>query len=320
MLTLAADSASVLFQRAVTAVAADGRPVAPRGLPTVEVLGASLLLTDPRRRLVDLPPARVLNPAFAAAETVWILAGSDSPWIFQFNDRLAQFADGGVLRGAYGPRLRRWQGRIDQLDRVRRLLLSDRSSRQAVVQLFDPARDCAGYRDVPCTVGYRFFLRDGRLHMYTTMRSQDLWLGFPYDLFAATVMQELLAGWVGAEVGDYVHEVDSLHLYVKDVEQARSAAAVVALPGAVMPRLAVEWARIDRVLGRLMSGVTVEEPGWRDVSLVLRSYGLWKAGCRDDARRLIADAAGVLPAALGRWYDRLDRRSAGMAGVGVVRG
>jgi hypothetical protein len=69
-----------------------------------------------------------------------------------------------------------------------------------------------------------------------------------------------------------------------------------------------------------MSGVTVEEPGWRDISLVLRSYGLWKAGCRDDARRLIADAVGMLPAALGRWYDRLDRPWARTAGVSAVRG
>jgi len=27
---------------------------------------------------------------------------------------------------------------------------------------------------VLCTLGYRFFLREDRLHMHTTMRSQDL--------------------------------------------------------------------------------------------------------------------------------------------------
>jgi len=36
----------------------------------VEVPGASLCLTDHRRRLVDVPPVRMLNPAFAAAEAV----------------------------------------------------------------------------------------------------------------------------------------------------------------------------------------------------------------------------------------------------------
>jgi hypothetical protein len=53
---------------------------------------------------------------------------------------------------------------------------------------------------VPCTLGYRSFVRDGRLHMYTTMRSQHLWLGLPYDIFATTLLQELLAGWLGVEM------------------------------------------------------------------------------------------------------------------------
>jgi thymidylate synthase len=182
-----------------------GRPAAPRQMATLEVLGASLCLTDPRRRLVDVPPVRVLNPAFAAAEAMWILSGSDDPWICQYNRRLAEYADEGRLMGAYGPRLRRWHGMIDQLAQVRALLAGDRDSRRAVIQLFDPATDFRGYKDVPCTLGYRFFLRDGWLHMHTTMRSQDLWLGFCYDIFTATLLQELLAGWLGAGLGEYRH-------------------------------------------------------------------------------------------------------------------
>jgi thymidylate synthase len=36
--------------------------------------------------------------------------------------------------------------------------------------------------------------------MHTTMRSQDLWMGFCYDIFAATVLHEVLAGWPGAQL------------------------------------------------------------------------------------------------------------------------
>lgn len=98
-------------------------------MPTTEVLGAHLCLTNPRSRLVDLPPARVINPAFAVAETLWILSGSDDPWIFQYNRALTRYTDDGGLQGVYGPRMRRWRGRIDQLDQVRRLL--DRDPRLA---------------------------------------------------------------------------------------------------------------------------------------------------------------------------------------------
>ena len=134
-----------------------GSLAAPRGLPTVEVLGASLTLTDPRRRLVDVPP---------------------------------EYADDGRLMGAYGPRLRRWHGTTDQLAHVREALAADPWTRRAVIQLYDPEADARGHKDVPCTLGYRFFLRDGMLHMHTTMRSQDLWLGFCYDIFTATILQE----------------------------------------------------------------------------------------------------------------------------------
>src|SRR5262245_3329627 len=85
MITLTGGSANELYTAACRAVSRDGLPVSPRGMDTTEVLGAHLCLTDPRRRLVDLPPARVINPAFAIAETLWILSGSGDPWIFQYN-------------------------------------------------------------------------------------------------------------------------------------------------------------------------------------------------------------------------------------------
>ncbi|WP_234401954.1 thymidylate synthase [Thermobifida halotolerans] len=198
----------------------EGSLVSPRGSATREVLGAHLHLRDPRRRLVSLPPVRIPNPAFAVAEAVWILSGSDDAWIFDYNRRLTEFADDGVLRGAYGPRLRRWRGAVDQLDRVRRLLLEDPDTRRAVIQLYDPGRDSVLNKDVPCTLGFRFLLRDGRLRMHTTMRSQDLWLGFCYDIFTFSVLHELMAHWVGAELGEYHHQVDSLHLYAKHWDAA----------------------------------------------------------------------------------------------------
>ncbi len=311
MLVLSGASANELFASACDAAPTNGIPVAPRGMPTVEVLGAHLRLTDPRRRLVDLPPVRVLNPAFAAAEAVWILSGSDAPWIHAYNQRLADYADGGRLMGAYGPRLRRWCGPaggvVDQLDQVRRLLAHDPASRRAVVQLFDPGLDFQGHKDVPCTLGYRFYLRGGRLHMHTTMRSQDLWLGFCYDVFTATVLQELLAGWLSVEVGEYHHQVDSLHLYASDTSAAALLPAHVT-PSPRMAPLAVAWHDFDALLARLIGDGPVAEAGWSELAGVLRSYRSWKAGDRGQARAVAAATSGLLAGALERWYDRLEWR------------
>jgi thymidylate synthase len=313
MIVLRQSSANDLFADACRLVSRRGRPVNPRGLATREVLGVHLCLTEPRRRLVYAPPVRVLNPAFAVAEAVWILSGSDDPWIFDYNRALRRYTDDGRLRGAYGPRLRRWGDEVDQLDRVRQLLLRDPDSRQAVVQLFDPGRDWAGHRDVPCTVGYRFFIRSGHLHMHTTMRSQDLWLGFPYDVFAATVLQELLAGWLGVELGEYHHHVDSLHLYEPDRPHAMQLPAQPA-PSSEMASLAVGWPDLDRVLAGVLAADLKPEtaPVWRELAQVLASYRAWRAGDRHGARAAIADSArGMLLGALEQWYDHLTARADG---------
>jgi len=304
VIVLRADSANELYSAACRAVLSEGRPTSPRGLATTEILGAHLCLTDPRRRYVDVPPVRVINPAFAVAEALWILSGSDDPWIFRYNRTLTRYADDGRLQGAYGPRMRRWQGQVDQLDRVRRLLAADPDTRQAVIQLFDPARDSKGYRDVPCTLGYRFFLRGGKLHMHTTMRSQDLWLGFPYDIFTTTLLQELLAGWLGVELGEYHHHVDSLHLY-EEHQLGASHLPASPSPSPAMEPMSVAWEDIAEQLDEVINGGPRPDGPWREFAQVLASYRAWTGDDRAQARVLAAMIEGPLGVALLRWYHRL---------------
>lgn len=317
MIVLRGDSANELLVAACHAVRSQGRPVQPRGLATTEVLGAHMCLTDPRRRLVDLPPARILNPAFAIAEAVWILSGSDEPWIFAYNRQLERYADGGRLQGAYGPRLRHWQGRVDQLDEVRQLLARDHESRQAVIQLFDPDRDWHGHRDVPCTLGYRFFVRDGALHMHTSMRSQDLWLGFPYDVFTNTLLQELLAGWLDVDLGEYHHHVDSLHLYAHDLDPA---AALSDRPTASfrMPDVVTQWTLLPGLLNGVRDGTPPPTAGpvWSEFAAVLTSYRVWTSGDRDTARQVADATPGQMARALVRWYTHLQSRASTSASKG----
>lgn len=319
MITLTGDSANDLFVTACQTVRRDGLTVSPRGMATTEVLGAHLCLSDPRRRLLDLQPARVINPAFAVAETLWILSGSDDPWIFEYNRALTRYTDDGRLQGAYGPRMRRWRGRVDQLDRVRRQLTRDPDSRQAVIQLFDPERDTRGHRDVPCTLGYRFFLRGGRLQMHTTMRSQDLWLGFPYDIFAATLLQELMAGWLGVDVGEYHHHVDSLHLYEKHADAAANLPPTPT-PSSWMPPIGVEWDCLSDLLSDVIAGCTPPGAGemWSVFAAVMASYRTWTGKDREQARVSAEYIPGELGRALERWYSYLGDASSAAATSGVM--
>jgi thymidylate synthase len=301
------ENISRIYPAIMREVLGRGRHVAPRGLPTVEVLGCQLRLERPRARILHAR-GRVINPAFAVAEAVWILSGSEDPWIFDYNDSLRAYADDDVLRGAYGPRLRRWADRVDQLDSVRRLLKAESDSRQAVVQLFDPSRDWAGARDVPCTIGHRFLVRAGALHMHTTMRSQDAWLGLPYDIFASSVLHELLAGWLEVEVGPYLHTIDSLHLYERDIAAARQVA--LAEPDVAGDAEDVEvglpWEALDDVLAATIAGGQSRLcGGWTAYASVLASYRSWKAGRREEATAALDTVSAPLRSALKRWYAYL---------------
>ncbi len=316
MFVLSSDNANELYAAVCRTVRTEGRRVAPRGMVTTEVLGAHLCLTDPRRRFIAVPPARVLNPAFAVAEALWILSGSDEPWIFNYNRSLVQYADGGRLRGAYGPRMRRWRDEVDQLDHVRRLLGRDPDSRQAVIQLYDPHLDTRGHRDVPCTLNYRFFVRQSRLDMHTSMRSNDVWLGLPYDLFIATTLQELMAGWLGVDVGSYHHHVDSLHLYAQRDQAAAEVASAPVDASPRMPALSAPAEGFTEFVNAVVAGEPTAEAAavWWDFAGVLTSYRLWSGGSRWDARAAALGIGDGLGAELRRWYDHL-AAPAGVAGT-----
>jgi hypothetical protein len=129
------------------------------------------------------------------------------------------FSDG---FGIYGPR---WLGQFGQ---IITLLKADPRSRRAVVGLWD--RSDLGEqdrRDLPCTLSLQFLLRPSphlvgkeQLHLIVTMRSNDVWMGLPYDVFAFTCLQMMVAEELGAMDGYYYHRVGSLHLYDKHVEAA----------------------------------------------------------------------------------------------------
>ncbi|MGA5169614.1 MULTISPECIES: thymidylate synthase [Streptomyces] len=305
MTHLNADGVAELFVGAV-ALAKSGETVSPRGMTTREVLDVHMRLTQPRARLLYAPPTRLINPAFAVAETVWHLSGSDAPWIFDYNARLRQYADNGVLRGAYGPRMRKWGGTVDQLHRIVEILKEDPDSRRALIQLYDPAQDAAGHKDVPCTLGFRFYLRAGRLHMSTTMRGQDVWIGMPYDLFFYTVLHELVAGWLGAELGEFHHHVGSLHIYEDHLDQAEELTSVTA--SAVMPDLTTPWRGFDDLLDQVGAQDVTGHPGWDAMAETLRSYRLWKDGSREQAWRVADKVDGPLGEALTAWYGELNHR------------
>lgn len=104
------------------------------------------------------------------------------------------------------------------------MLLRNTDSKKAVMTIYSPEN---AYRsnDNPCTMYLQFFIRGGKLHLYTKMRSSDVWFGLPYDVpffvMILFLMRNALAvAGVYVDVGTYNHNSGSLHLYQRNVKQA----------------------------------------------------------------------------------------------------
>lgn len=192
-----------------------GDPVSPRGMLTYEHLGSLIELTQPELS-VPVGVGRKLHLAIGAAESVQLIAGvSSADQLIACSPTFKQFTKHNRLLGAYGPRIGpQMRGVVDRL-------ASDPDTRQAIVTVWRPDElNDPDNPDVPCTLSFAWTIRDGRLNMHTTMRSNDVWLGLPYDFMMFTRLQGALAWALQLPLGRYIHQVHSLHIYERNIEAA----------------------------------------------------------------------------------------------------
>jgi thymidylate synthase len=197
-------------------VISEGTPVSPRGQATHELLGARVVLTNPLDAF-PLGVGRNLNTLIGVAEAAQSFSGvSDAEMLNSVSSgAFRMFMNGNVLRGAYGPRV------APQMPGIAARLFEDPDSRQTVALVWKPDDLWrADTKDLPCTVSLQFAIRDGKLHCFTSMRSNDVWLGVAYDFFMFTRIQITLAWALGVEVGNYYHSATSLHIYDRNLEAA----------------------------------------------------------------------------------------------------
>lgn len=211
------------YTRIAREVLTKGEETSPRGMKTWELVAPTIVLSDPTDAL-PLGIGRKPSLKIAAVEAAQLLAGQGAPeLVLASSPNFGSYTEpDGSFWGNYGDRMNL------QLLAVYERLRQDPASRQAVITLWKPEKDLYqdGKRDYPCTVGFQFLVRDGKLVMITTMRSNDVWKGLAYDVFQFTQLQINLAGLLGVEVGSYVHRPGSLHVYGEDEEKVRELSEV----------------------------------------------------------------------------------------------
>ncbi len=198
-----------------------------RDMETVELLCSNISILNPNYRCFFVNN-RNDNIFAKVAETLWMLAGRDDiEWLSFYLPRAKDFSDNGkTWRGAYGPRLRNWNGAdkmADQLVNVTTKLNLDPMTRQGVISLWDPSEDFQPTKDVPCNNWLHFFIRNGHLNMNVAQRSSDILWGYSgIDTFSWSVLMQMMAHWTNTKVGVFTHFISSLHLYDRHYKTAQT--------------------------------------------------------------------------------------------------
>lgn len=202
--------------RTVQRVMSEGEDASPRGKLTREVLGCQSVIDMSQPVVTNVGRNTPGYFAFMLAEAVWILSGDNRVSSIQpYSKMIKRFSDDGRhFGGAYGPKI------VDQLSYVTEALCKDPSSRQAYINIW---RERPGdTKDVPCTLGAQFLIRDDRLHCFDTMRSSDIWLGWPFDVFNFSMLAHYIIllirerGGPALKPGKLWFTAGSQHAYATD--------------------------------------------------------------------------------------------------------
>ncbi len=259
--------------------------IVPTKGPATEINGVLLQIKNSRARLSRTERKGTLFSCLG--EFLWYLAGSNEvEFIKYYIQNYDKFSDDGkTIYGAYGPRLFGLNGTINQVQNVIRTLKENADSRRAVIQLFrgeDLAENLKVRReDLPCTCTLQFSVRKYQLHAIVMMRSNDAFLGLPHDVFAFTMLQELIARSLGIEVGPYKHAVGSLHIYTEDTNAIQDYLDEGVQERVSMPPMphGDPWSSVETVLkaereircGRKFSYAHLD-PYWSDIVRLLEIF------------------------------------------------
>ena len=177
-------------------------------------------------------------------------------------------------------------------------------------------------KDIPCNVLSHLLLRKRRLEWLQVMRSNDLVWGLPYNLIQWTYLQEVVAGWLGVEPGQYVHVSDSLHAYNRHwkalPDWSNTGRRASNFP---LARIGItgydQWEQVFTKVVDLALGITAgQDPrdlieirdaasylplAYREWISLLSAEALRRAGCIEDAEALIPEAGRCWASSWRQW-------------------
>ena len=167
-----------------------------------------------------------------AVEMLWFLrGGTDTSFLHEHGVRIWDpwADDEGNLGPVYGKQWREWEApsgeHIDQLAALVEGLTSNPYSRRHIVSAWNVA-DLPKMALPPCHVLCQFNVEPprpgderGRLSALVYIRSNDLFIGAPFNIAQYALLTYMVADQSGLDVGDLVYSIGDAHVYLNHLDQ-----------------------------------------------------------------------------------------------------
>lgn len=177
-----------------------------------EVFNLVLTIDGPDDAKIDQPIDKI------SSKRRWVYPGKEELSSIMFKETNAP-----IYEYTYGGRMYNYQGRLDQLNSyIIPLLKKDITTRRAIITIADPTTDSEiTNKNSPGLVSIHFLAREGRLNVSCLIRSNDLFFGWPANIYQLHVLQKQVAKELGIECGSITTISSSAHVFLEDLEDIK---------------------------------------------------------------------------------------------------
>ncbi len=160
-----------------------------------------------------------------AVEMLWLLRGDTN--IRYLNDYGVHIWDpwadkNGNLGPVYGKQWVDWAGAngqsFNQIEQLIESIRSNPDSRRHIVNAWNVA-DVPDMVLPPCHMFFQFYVGDGRLSCQLYVRSNDLFLGAPFNIAEYALLLHLVAQQTDLSPGELVYTIGDAHIYLNHLDQ-----------------------------------------------------------------------------------------------------
>ena len=122
-----------------------------------------------------------------------------------------------------GPRLFDFRKKINQIDDfIIPLLKIKKTSRRATAIIWDPVEDSLIHKkDIPSLMTLSFMIRQNKLFMTAYVRSNDLFFGYPSNLYQCFRIMKYVLDKISVEFGDLAIFSFSAHIFDDEFEDIK---------------------------------------------------------------------------------------------------